>query len=97
MENQELLKGFAGLAGIAFVVALVQMIKPFVKDTRFYPLIAVVLGIGINLMIGWAIGLGGKVGFISACFDGIVVGLAASGIYSARDTAKLIKKRRKPD
>jgi uncharacterized membrane protein HdeD (DUF308 family) len=40
MSNTELIKSIVALGGVPLILGLVQLFKPFVTDTRFYPLIA---------------------------------------------------------
>ena len=89
--DQEFLKGLVGLGGAALVVAGVQMFKPFVKDPRFYPFIAVALGLIINLVITWALTAAGvltRLEWVGAVFQGVFVGLTAIGFYSTGETLK---------
>lgn len=74
MEISELI----GLAGVPFVIAFVQLLKPFIPDTRVYPLLALMTGVALNLSIAAA--LGGDP--VRATAGGLVAGLAASGLYS---------------
>lgn len=68
------------LSGVALtlvpvVVALTSIIKAFITDTRYSPIISLVLGIAGALAL-----LPGAVGV--AIVTGIVIGLTASGLYS---------------
>jgi hypothetical protein len=69
---------FIGLAGIPVIVGLIQVAKPFITDTRLLPPIALVLGVAVN--VGIAAATAGNIGL--SVLIGIVVGLAASGLYS---------------
>ncbi|MFN8533270.1 MAG: hypothetical protein U0556_06965 [Dehalococcoidia bacterium] len=73
MNAQDLI----GLAGVPVIVALVQVFKPFVADSRFYPPIA--LGMGLLLNLGAAFLLDADPQ--RAALAGIVAGLAAAGLY----------------
>lgn len=89
----ELLKGAIGLAGTVLIVGLVQMFKPFVTDERYYPFIAVGFGLIINLVAAWAIGSVNASPMVAAVWvvavlQGIMGGLAASGLYSAASTIR---------
>lgn len=89
--DQEFLKGLVGLGGAAIVVGIVQMFKPFVKDTRWYPFIAVALGLIINLALVWALSATGvlvRLEWVTAVFNGVLVGLAAIGFYSTGETLR---------
>lgn len=73
MNAQEVI----GLAGVPIIIGLVQLMKPFVTDSRFYPLIA--LGVALALNLGAAFLLDGDPR--QAAFAGVVAGLAAAGLY----------------
>ena len=75
-----------GLGGLAVVIALVQVLKPFVKDEGLWPLMAIALGIGWNLLLIYVLGQGATWGY--ALVMGLVTGLAASGAYSAGKTLR---------
>lgn len=75
MENTSLL---FGLAAVPVIVALVQVFKAFVSDQRFWPLIAIVIGIAWNVAVAAIT----QQHVAVAGMTGIVVGLAASGLYS---------------
>jgi hypothetical protein len=71
-----------GLGGIPVIAALVQTLKAFVKDSRWYPIISVAMGVAWN--VGAYAGLAAtysNVGWTQASFQGIAVGLAAAGVY----------------
>lgn len=82
MNGNEFISSIVALGGVPLILGLVQLFKPFIKDTRFYPLIAVAFGLIINLIVGWALGID----WVPAIFNGIVAGLAAGGLYSAGST-----------
>ncbi len=72
------------LGAVPIVIGLTEVFKLWISDTRFYPLIAIILGIGINLLIGWAID---KV-VVESIIAGLIAGLMACGLYSAVTTQK---------
>jgi len=78
------LNDFWGLLGVPFIAAIVSLFKPWVPDKRYYPIIAVVLGIVLN--VGLAVNQGHSV--VLGLLLGIVVGLSASGLYSAQKTLR---------
>lgn len=69
---------FVGFGGVPIVMALLQIAKSFIPDKRYWPLASIVLG------VVWCVGvrfvLGGPLE--QATIEGILVGLAASGIWS---------------
>lgn len=79
MDNTSLL---FGLAAVPVIVALVQLFKPFVADGRYWPLIAVVCGVAWNVAVGYITAENLAVSGLT----GVVVGLAASGLYSTTAT-----------
>ncbi|MBI4318716.1 MAG: hypothetical protein HY675_09515 [Chloroflexi bacterium] len=81
MELRELI----GMAGVPVIVALVEVVKrvgPEVPE-RTYPVWALVFGIGLNVLVGWQLGVDPMV----SALTGIVAGLAASGLYSQAKVA----------
>jgi uncharacterized membrane-anchored protein YitT (DUF2179 family) len=88
MNGNEFLTSIVALGGVPLILGLVQLCRPFIKDTRYYPLIAVVFGLVINLIAGWALEASVSSDWITALFNGIIAGLAASGLYSAGSTLR---------
>jgi Na+/melibiose symporter-like transporter len=72
------LTAYAGLAGVPLIAGLIQVAKPWVGDKRLWPVIALVLGIALNVIIALARQGNVTVGVVL----GIIVGLAASGLWS---------------
>jgi hypothetical protein len=86
VNNNELLTSIVALGGVPLILGLVQLFKPFITDTRYYPLVAMAFGLVINIVAGWALGAGPTADWITALLNGIIAGLAASGLYSAGST-----------
>lgn len=84
MESQIPLEG---IIAVPIVAAIVQMLKPFLRDERLWPVVAVAIGLVWNVAASWADNGGATVldGLV-----GVVMGLAASGLYS---TAKTFNER----
>lgn len=61
-----------------FIVAAVALIKPFIPDSRFYPLVVLGIAIAVNVLYAGATGHNLWQGAI----DGLIAGLTASGLYS---------------
>lgn len=61
---------------VPIIIALTQIVKSFVSDERYIPLVALVLGLlGAVLVDG--------IGYIgTTVVEGLIVGLTASGLYS---------------
>ena len=88
MEGNEFITSIVALGGVPLILGLVQLFKPFVTDTRFYPLLALGFGLAINLVAGWALGANASSDWVTALFNGIIAGMAAGGLYSAGSTLK---------
>lgn len=79
MENTSLL---FGLAAVPVIVALVQVAKNFVEDARYWPLIAIAVGVLWNVAVASIT----NQPLALAGLTGVVVGLAAAGLYDIRKT-----------
>lgn len=66
------------LGGVPLIMALTQVCKQWVKDSRWYPVIAVGFGIVLDIFVGMAIGQS----MVSSIIVGVITGLAAAGLYS---------------
>ena len=88
MDGNEFITSIVALGGVPLILGLVQLFKPFITDTRFYPLVALAFGLAINLIAGWALGASASSDWVTALFNGIIAGMAASGLYSAGSTLK---------
>ena len=86
MNGNEFIASIVALGGVPLILGLVQLFKPFLTDTRYYPLVALAFGLIINLVAGWALGASMATDWVTALFNGIIAGLAASGLYSAGST-----------
>lgn len=65
---------------LASVMALVEVAKGFKLPTRWCPILAIVLGIAVNVSIGTLGGL-----WPEKVFYGVLIGLSAAGLF---DTVK---------
>ena len=75
---------FVGLVGAPFIVGIVEICKKFIPDDRFYPVIALLLGVIWNL--GIAVSRQGDI--LLAVLVGVATGLAAGGLYSGQKTIR---------
>ncbi len=77
-----------GAAGVPAIVALVEVVKRTFPElpARWYPLLALLVGIGLNLALSGYSGAGP----VEAAAVGLIAGLAASGLYSQ---AKVVVER----
>ena len=88
MDTNELITSLVALGGVPLILGLVQLFKPFITDTRYYPLVALAFGLLINLVAGWALGASVATDWVTALFNGIIAGMAASGLYSTGSTLR---------
>jgi len=72
------------IVGCSVLVApiLSGIIKPFVADSRFYPIISIILG----LLFALAFLLTDQVDLPTFIISGVVCGLTASGIYGVKQS-----------
>ena len=82
--DTEFIKAIVGVGGAAFILGLLTVFKPFLTDHRWVPVIALVLGLVINMGAAWGLanGIMTPVQWITSAFQGIIGGMAASGFYS---------------
>lgn len=74
---------FYGFVGIPVIVYLVSIAKPFVADSRLWPIISILLGVAWNVLVAYvlhteALGV--------AALVGALVGMASSGAFSIGKT-----------
>ena len=86
MDTSDFITSIVALGGVPLILGLVQLFKPFINDARFYPLLALGFGLAINLIAGWTLGASTPSDWVTALFNGIIAGMAASGLYSAGST-----------
>ena len=67
----------AGLAGIPIIAALVQIAKGWVTDRRWWPVLAIVFGLALNMVIA----VPTSADMVRAGIVGLVAGLGAAGLY----------------
>lgn len=75
------MESLLGAAGIAAIVGLVAVLKSVFLPDRYAPLAALVLG--LILVLGFKLQNPEAVLWFDAVFQGIVLGLSASGLYNA--------------
>lgn len=63
----------------ALVVGLTQLVKPFISDSRFIPVVAVLFGIIMTVLAGDMIDV---IGIKAQIITGLVLGLSGVGLYS---------------
>ena len=74
-----------GVGSVPVVLAVVQFLKPFIDDKRFYPLVGMIVGVAFNILVGLALSLP----IAQTALVGILAGLGASGLYSFGSTLSL--------
>lgn len=75
------LQFFGGLLAVPAIVAIVNLIKK-IKDIGAYnALVALALGIGSQLWVVFTYGNIDKISINAAIGVGVIIGLAASGLY----------------
>lgn len=86
MDN-EFLKSLLYMGSVGAIAGLVQVLKPLVTNPKWYGILAVIIGIALNLLITWALTVLLSTGaVITGILYGIIAGLAASGAYSTGQT-----------
>jgi hypothetical protein len=83
------LTSYLFLGSVPIIVGLVQIFKLWIQDTRIYPIIAIVLGVIINICIALATNVfstGSEIA--SSVVMGIIAGLSAAGLYSGATSGK---------
>ncbi len=84
LEINDLISGGLAFLLIPTINAIIGFIRPFVKDTRWYPIFSVILGIGGGLLLA---GLS-----VVAAVGGLIIGLTSTGLYENVKTVALAKK-----
>ena len=72
------LSQFYGFGLAPVVIALVAIAKRWITDERWWPILALALGVALNVGLATIL----KVDLATAAAVGLLVGLAASGLYS---------------
>ncbi len=84
MENELIAVG--GLAGAGLVAVIVEVIKRTFGEgivrPRFIPLLAILVGIGLNVLIKLDAVPTESTSWVNTSFLGVLAGLSASGLYS---------------
>ncbi len=89
MNDTQLIQSLVAIGGVSFIAALVQMMKAFIPDGRWYPPLSVAFGLMINLAAAWSLGGMTRASVVTAILSGIMAGLAASGLYSFTQVGKV--------
>jgi hypothetical protein len=78
------LASYLFLGSVPIIVGIVQVVKAWIADERWYPVVAIVLGLAINMGLASVTG----VDYVSALVMGTIAGLSASGLYSIATVGK---------
>lgn len=78
------LASYLFLGSVPIIVGIVQVVKAWISDERWYPVVAIVLGLAINMGLASVTG----VDYVSALVMGTIAGLSASGLYSIATVGK---------
>jgi hypothetical protein len=71
------LASYLFLGAVPIILGLVQVIKAWIADAKWYPVISIFLGLIINMGLASVTGIG----YVSAFVMGIIAGLSSSGLY----------------
>ncbi len=86
--DTDLLKSLIGLGGSALIVFLTQLFKPWIPETKWYPIIAIIWGLILNIGIALVIPPVTPVSLLVAVILGVMAGGASGGWYSGGTTMK---------
>ncbi len=70
-----------GTSSVTFIMALTEMLKPFIANKDFYPWVALVIGILLNLLVAFALVPLTYANLLSATLIGMLASFIASGVY----------------
>ena len=83
-----------GIGGVPATLLLVQIfVRPWVSDSRFYPLAAIAIGAALNILGGLALGSPWQ----RVALYCLLTGLAAAGSYSTQERVRALAKGTPPD
>lgn len=81
---------FVGAGGVPVVLLIVQIfVKPWVSDTRFYPIAAIIAGVLLNVIAGLAM----QSPWERVALYCLLTGLASSGTYSTQERVRSLVAR----
>lgn len=67
-----------GVGAVIFIVAIIEILKRFSFNTKYSPIVAIVLGIGMSIAYLYV----GGTELFEAVVQGFAVGLTAVGLFS---------------
>ncbi len=70
-----------GTSSVTFIMALTEMLKPFIANTAYYPWVALLIGIVLNLLVAFALVPLTYANLLSAILIGALASFIASGVY----------------
>jgi len=77
-----------GIPVVGIIIGVVELAKRQGLSTRWAPVVAVGMGIGVSLLSQLAVRSPGFAEWYEAAGAGLVVGLVAAGVYSAQKTLR---------
>jgi hypothetical protein len=72
------IQGFMFMGSIPITTAVVNLLKTFIKDSRWYP----ACSFGVSIILNLIIGAGTGYGMVPSFVMGVIAGLSASGLYA---------------
>ena len=82
--DEQAVAALVGMAGVPAVIGLTEVVKRTVRPRRrYWAALAVAIGLAVNLGFGWLFGMELRV----QAAVGLIVGLAATGLYDATHAA----------
>lgn len=72
------LQGIMFMGSIPVTTAVVNLLKTFIKDSRWYP----VCSFGVSIILNLIIGAGTGYSLVQSFVMGVIAGLSASGLYA---------------
>lgn len=79
MSEQIVTLSAVSIALIPIVLALTQIVKSFLNDTRYVPVVSIVLGVLFSLAVPSST-------IFYTVLQGVLIGLSASGLFSGFKT-----------
>ncbi len=73
---------FAGVLGVPFILALIQVAKGAGMDSKWAAPLSLFLGISLTVGFQFSLGAATRADWFNATIVGMAIGLSASGLYS---------------
>lgn len=82
------IQAIIGLGGTPVIIGLVEVFKKFCGDGRFYSIVAILLGLIINLVAALVLAQTQPAELFVAVILGLMAGLSASGLFSGYEAVR---------